>query len=589
MSLKKLFALLVIVWCSGMSVAQYNFYERNYLEPEADTVLFDKRSGTRHIDSLDRAYYNYQPSLFNNGRAYLPEFRDVKDWGTYRHLFADERPFYKADYHFTALPYVGFFYSFGGGGDQVLDLRYTHNFGNRVNLSFRYHRSADNGQMRNMSVNNNDLSLKLSYRGNHFRSYLDAYYGYDKYSESGGVTASQNLEPFTIDLFQTRKNDARAKVQRAYITSKNFLVLGKDSLSPWNVYFSPSWYVYERRYEETLSDTALINNANYSSTYTSDNWQEPHLLLDAGILFNKGKFRFSAGYTYDYWVYSNHANRIASSDNYLVSGLKWDFGKFRLDNDFRFFITGNPFEFSDKAKLTFAWNEKNRVGAEFLIENYFLEPFQMRYSANHFDWSNAYTNSTSTKRIFGNVFYEFSGKQKVRVNIRQLVINNQYLFENGNWSATGTTQSVFTPSLSVSLRFWKFSSNTSAELFVSDKSVLQHPDYRIRSRFFFDSPVFKAKRLKIATGVEVNYIPNYRVASYIPELGLFYYSNAIQNNSINSLQLDFFLNFEIERFRFFVSANGLNNLWDNSPRFYAEGYPVRPFFLRLGLSWDFVN
>jgi hypothetical protein len=234
-------------------------------------------------------------------------------------------------------------------------------------------------------------------------------------------------------------------------------------------------------------------------------------------------------------------------------------------------------------------NSKNRVGAEFLIENYFIEPFQMRYSANHFDWANSYASSSATNRIFGNLFYEFSGKQRVRLDVRQLIINNQYVFENGNWQGSGVTQAVFTPSLTGELHFWKFTSNTYAELFISNKSVIQHPDYRIRSRLFFDSPVFKAKRLILATGVEVNYMPNYRVVGYIPELGLYHYGNNPQNLDVNMLQLDLFVNLQIDRFRFLISVNGLNNLWDSTPRFYAEGFPVRPFFVRLGLSWDFVN
>lgn len=580
----------VLILLASFSVnAQYDFYERNYLEPEEDTVYFNLRSGTRHIDSLDRAYYNLNPSMFNNGRGYLPEFRTLKDWGTNRHFFADERATYKAKHHFTALPYVGFFYSFGGGGDQVMDLRYTHNFGQRTNLSFRYHRSADNGQMRGAKVNNNELSLKLSYKGEKIRSYIDAYYAFDDYMESEGISDNQDLEPFTIDLFQIKRLNANANVKRGYVTWKNYLTIGKDSLSPWNLYFSPSFHTYQRRFEEEFVDTTLQPSGNYNDLNTRDNWQEPHLLLDAGIMFKKEKFQISAGYVYDYWVYSNHANRIVGNDNYLVSGINWKFGKFTFTNDIRFFITGNPFEFYENANLSFQLTEKSRVGAELLLDNYFIEPFQMRYSANHYDWTNAYSGSSPTNRLFGQLFYEFSGKQKVRVDVRQMVINNQYVFENDNWVASGVTQSVFSPRVTGELRFWKFASQTNAELFLSNKSVISHPDYRIRTRFLFDSPIFKAKRLLLATGVEVNYIPNYRVASYLPELGVYHFNNTGNNYDINMLQLDFFLNLQIERFRFLISANGLNNLWDLTPRFYAEGYPVRPFFVRVGLSWDFVN
>jgi hypothetical protein len=72
-------------------------------------------------------------------------------------------------------------------------------------------------------------------------------------------------------------------------------------------------------------------------------------------------------------------------------------------------------------------------------------------------------------------------------------------------------------------------------------------------------------------------------------LGVFQYNSGNGVESVQNIQLDFFLNFQIDRFRFMIQAGGLNNLWDNEPRFNAVGYPVRPFYVRLGLAWDFVN
>lgn len=579
--------LLIGLLTTQYAVGQYGFFPRHYLEPERDTVFITKRSGTERIDSLDRAYYNLNPSLFNNGRAYLPEFRELTEWGSYRHLFGDERVIYRSDFHFTALPYMGFFYSFGSGGDQVMDVRYTHNFGQKVNLSFRYHRVADNGQMRRTKVGNNDVNLKLSYSGTRFRSYLDGYFGFDNYFEHGGIADPADLENLALALVPVQRTSADVNVRRAYITWKNYLALGKDSLQRFNLYVNPSFHTFRRRYVEAI-DTAMFPNYLLDADSTRDNWQEPHLLLDAGVLLKTKAFQLSAGYVFDYWRFDNLGQQFSGVDNYIVSGLKWRFRGFELTNNFRFFVTGNPFEFKDEARLSYAF-KSHRVGADFLIENYFIEPFQMRYTANYFNWENAYSGSNATTRLLGGLFYELTGKQALRVDVRQLVMSNPWVFENGNWLPSGRTQSVFAPRIRGALRFWKFSSHTTLEMFVSNKSVISHPDYRIRSRFFLDSPIFKAKRLLLATGVEFTYMPDYELNGYLPELSVFQYipGNGIQ--SVQNIQLDFFLNFQIDRFRFMIQAGGLNNLWDDAPRYNAVGHPVRPFYMRLGLAWDFVN
>src|SRR5690606_15245565 len=85
-----------------------------------------------------------------------------------------------------------------------------------------------------------------------------------------------------------------------------------------------------RRYEEKDLSPDLQSTANYSATYTTDNFQEPHLLVDAGILFSKNKFKFSAGYVYDYWLYTNRGNRLSVVDNYFVSAFYLMFLNFLL-------------------------------------------------------------------------------------------------------------------------------------------------------------------------------------------------------------------------------------------------------------------
>jgi hypothetical protein len=180
--IKKLLVFSVFLTSlTGALNAQYHFTQLPQLTPHIDTLLINHRSGGSKIDSLDRAYYNYFPSVFGVGRAVLPSFRYGSQATAHRYFFSDDRTIYRANFHFTALPYTGFFYSFGGGGEQVMDLRYTQNVGQNLNISFRYHRTtSDQGLnsflMRHLETKTNDLSLNMHFRKNRIQSFLSLYY-----------------------------------------------------------------------------------------------------------------------------------------------------------------------------------------------------------------------------------------------------------------------------------------------------------------------------------------------------------------------------------------------------------------------------
>jgi hypothetical protein len=559
----------------------------NYLEEKEDTIYFTTRTGGSRMDSLDKAYYNLNPSIFNNGRAYLPAFRDLAQWGNMNYQFGDARPQYFADYHFAGLPYVGFFYSFGTKLDQVLDLRFAYNFSKKWAMSFRFHRSSDNGQMRRTKSSLNDIDLKLSYRGNHYRSYIDAYFGNDKYQESGGIQDADELLNLGLDLIAVNRNSAEVQVKRAHVSWKNYFSLGKDSLSKFSLYITPSFHTYNRKYTESNVDTSVQNFAYINPLTTYDNYQEPHALLDGGFMFKVKKLEISLGYVGDYWEYHNLSNTLYGFDQYVVSGLNVNFNHWKINNSLRVFTNGNPIEFTDNFNVIGTYG-KHSLGVSGLAENYFIQPYQMSYNANHAEWTNAYKKSTSTSRYYGNVFYQFGGKQNVRVQVADMLVQHPIIFENGNWINKVGAQNILSPKVSAEFKFWRFVSQSQLEAFVSDKSIFQHPDYRIRSRFFINTPLFKAKILHIIFGVDFQYYPNYNLTSYNAELGLFQFQNVYSVNT-NSIQLGAFLNLQIDQFRFMIAAQGLDYMWEQHNSFNSQGYPNRPFTIRLAITWDFFN
>jgi hypothetical protein len=492
-----------------------------------------------------------------------------------------------AKYHFAGLPYVGFFYSFGSKLDQVIDLRFAYNFTKKWGLSFRFHRSSDNGQMRMSKMSLNDMNLKLSYRGLKFRSYLDAYFGNDKYQASGGIADTNELQNFSLDLIQVNRQDAQVKLKRAQVSWKNIYALGKDSSAKFNLYLQPSFHTYNRNYIESNVDTSKQASGNFNALSTDDNFQEPHALLEGGFLLRTQKLEASVGYVADYWQYNNLSNRFHGIDQYVVSGIRFETKHFVLNNALRVFTNNNPVEFTEKFNFAINYG-KHQVGGAILLENYFIQPFQMAYQSNHAQWTNTYKNSTPTTRYYGNIFYQLGGKQHLKVELSDSYILHPILFSNGTWISKNGTQNILSPKISAKFIFWRFVSESQLEAFISNKSIFQHPDYRIRTRLFINTPLFKAKILKLVFGVNFQYYPNYNLSVYNTELGLFDFQSTYSLNT-NSIQLGAFLALQIDQFRFMVSAQNMDAFWEPKNQFNAVNYPQRPFYIRLGITWDFFN
>lgn len=583
----------LVLFESGLLRAQYNFVLKNNFSPKIDTLFFDHRSGGKQIDSLDKAYYDLFPTLFNVGRAYLPFFQPMKQWGSYRHFFSDERLVYRAAYHFTALPYTGFFYSFGSGGEQVLDLRYTQNVGKHFNLSFRYHRTMSDPSrtsflMRNIEAQANDLSLNLHYNKDRLNSFLSVYYGFDNNRENFGLDGTNpNLINFPLEQIPVNNTIASAQVKRVQIELRNELDLSQDTTGNLKFVNSLGFHNFKRSYIDSLTFSSF-NSWIYDSMKTNDIWEEPHLLMDNGLLLKRENFKAFAGFQFDYFTYFNRGIRTNRLDGIVLGSFQVEKEKLFWMNKLRFFIFGTPGEYNLNSTLKLKMSDLWSIGADFLHERIFPEFFQLNYRGNHFEYDYSAANISPTLRTFIEPYIGFGNKQRLQFSTAFLNVNNLYLFTGTGWNFTGN-QNVISPIFSWKLRKGALGFNGKAQYFVGNKSDFFAPDYLITSRLFLDGAVFKDKKLKVATGVEVYYFDGYESLTYHPEVGVFGQLLNPQSMPNQNLLLNVFVNLQMDRFRFFLAANRINTLFESQVGAFVDGYPLRPFFIRMGIVWDFVN
>ncbi len=593
LQLSKFLGALFLVLLGFSANAQFDFVNRVNFTPQIDTLFFEHRSGTRHIDSMDVAYYGQFPSFFNNGRGVLPYFQSLNNFGTYRYFFVDERPVFLADYHFTALPYAGFFYSFGGGGEQVLDFRYSQNVGQNFNLSFRFHRNVSDQanagfQMRRTEVLSNDVSMNLNYHKGKINSFFEAYFGFDNYHESFGLDSANIMNPnFELLQIATNRSNAAVRTRRAQVSWRTEYALVDDSTKSLKYVLQPSFHTFQRRFQDSLLSPPFYQDYLIDSMRTRDSWEEPHVLLENGLQFKALGMQIYGGFVFDFFQYYNFGKRAERLDGYLVGALKFTKNRFDLDAKVRYFLLGTPGEFQNFARINYGITEKLNVGGSMLFDRTFPEFFQLLYRGNalEYDYSNQSINPTTRFKLEGQIGY--GKEQKIQAGVAYMNITNLYYLQNAAWNFDGQQQ-FLSPSLSWNVQWKKLVWQGTARYFTGEKQLLGAPDYHLNTRLFLDGALFKAQRLKVATGVDFHYFDGYQVFAYQPELGVFAQGSTNPLLPSTNMMLNAFVNLQMDRFRFFVSVNRINTLFEARTSM-VEGIAFRPFFIRMGLSWDFVN
>lgn len=99
-----------------------------------------------------------------------------------------------------------------------------------------------------------------------------------------------------------------------------------------------------------------------------------------------------------------------------------------------------------------------------------------------------------------------------------------------------------------------------------------------------------AKVLKTEVGADLSYFTKYYADTYSPALGL--YANQPTEDLIKvggHPIISVYANFHLKHTRFYLMASHLNYNKEGGTTFGAPHYPVNPFVIKFGLSWNFFN
>jgi hypothetical protein len=321
---------------------------------------------------------------------------------------------------------------------------------------------------------------------------------------------------------------------------------------------------------------------------TTDLWEEPHAVLENGFQLKNKSFTFYGGFLLDFYRYMNRNFRNDRLDGTVRASLNYHNRDWILHVDGQFYVFGTPGEYNLNANLRYKIAPKISANITANVQRIFPEFFQLNYLGNRFAYNYNPSDFDPSQCLNSSAKLSLGEKQVVTLGVDYSQVNNLYVFDSLGWN-DGTNQNFLAPNLDLKVQAGIFNWNGSAKFYFGNKASLLLPDFMASTRVYLNASLFKAKRLKIATGAEFQYFNGLPNMLYFPELGLFSSTSLAPALPPTNLFLNAFVNIEIDRFRFFINANRINQLFEPNVTALVRDYPVRPFFIRMGLTWDFIN
>jgi len=380
----------------------------------------------------------------------------------------------------------------------------------------------------------------------------------------------------------------------------------------------------------TLFDYSFVNNGTgyytqgQDSVYMQQNWiWVDNKVMLSGFLGNpRSPLEFSAGLgnRYDEFIarpvptllrdslpdtaYSIGVNRNVLISNYFEGQIKKEAlhpGEWEYGADAKLFLTG---EDAGNFMLHAALGKELKNDAGSFVVGFRQEVNSTPY--NYTNYENIYTQQFySFKPENVNMLYGSLESAKLRLSGG---VNN-YLIGNYIYVDQNETPAQYTVPFTIT-QAWVRKVFKAGHFYLDNQLAYQQlpinapvnvPALMGRHQLSYEQNLFK-RALKIEVGIEVRYNTPYKPAGYDAMLNRFFYQNSVTVS--NAPEGSVFLNFRVKRFRAFVMADNLQELFFQNTTLFM-GTPVLNFnntglnstpvysspdlLIRFGFVWPLVN
>lgn len=562
--------LLIVAFCQLSGLAQSPF--GNYFQ---DTLKPGHRISGK-LDSVDANLATYQHTLPGDFNPFLFPF-SFSDLNT-----VWVKPQLR---RFSSIPHIAFEYSMGSKSAQFGKITYTQAIDSNTFIQFDYIRNSTAGNLRNSSFERNTAQLMLMHRSRYYGTILDvSFYGSNNRLSNGTIGDSVR-EGFALQFQEVDKSNTENKIKEFHIGWKNYISFTKDSLQKIGLLLQPGLDIQNLRYLETDTLEGIYGFYNYDSLNTADYWELASLKMNGGVFYKNRGFNIEAGLGTRYWDYDNMLIHQDTTEIHGFAALDMNIKGYMLNAaaNYTFVGANGETQITAEAKKAFRTNVFSVSGS---FSRKYPQNYQRAYYGNTlaYDWTNKelFTKSAlNLNWVNKNRFVPFFAQAFVENNSKMPV------FIQNKWRQdTLISLNVLGIQAGFEYSYKKLLVQGRASYRESTGDLL--PNWMLSGRIAYNGGLFKAKKLKTVTGIEIGYISHYQLLDFVPQMNTYTFVNSLRQFN-DMMKLHFYSQFDLGYFRWFVRVENIEQTFVKPTNFEGIGYPVTPLQLRFGVSWDFFN
>lgn len=567
------------VWLAHVGFSQFQI--------EPDTVYYNN-SPLSNLDSSD-IQQNNNASVVDGGFSLM----NVNSYGSEAiinlilgHGISHENYHFQA-YRFSAIPYLGFAFGFGAQGTTDISVNYAQAFTDSTLLNINYIQNGSNGFLRNSAFKKNNLELRFRHLGRIYSARMDASYHKGVYNHCGGLL--DTLTPgFGLEFQRIAKKNANSAFVNGLIDFQQYLDFIPGTENAFGLKFQHTYSIHNRKFHEIDTLTGLYDQVYLNADTTSDQYNLASIENGVGIFYTRKGFTIEGGPALRYWSYLNFENQKDSVELNVRAMTQLLFAKFKLNSDAYFNLFGAYNEWMMNANLDMRFSSKSRLLANMRIGAVAPKQFQRFYLANNYQYNLIDITTQGLISLKGD-FHQVVKDSTMSFNasLYSSTITNPYVFSDSTWDNKSVSSiSVLGISVKGELNFWKMSIQPNLNYYISNASFI--PDYLVGTRLLFRAKLFAGKKLAFAGGVDVSYRSSLSEMTYVPSLDVFDLINTGANLQARE-NLHVFANFGIKDFSFYIRAENLAYFWKDESISEMNAYPLTPWRLKVGITWEFYN
>lgn len=487
----------------------------------------------------------------------------------------------------TRLTYIN-----AGRREQLFALKHQNQFGNGLQYFLDINKISSPGTFINQEAGISDFFTNLNYKSKS-KSYIGQFsvgYFRKKQQENGGlfnkVIYEQNLFEDPLSVNVNLNNSSSQFTNYTYHLYQQFRLF-KISNNSFYVALNNKYSTNERFFNDNDVLSPIYNTVRLDSLSWLDSISYSTIENTAflGVKNKKLDFNFFGQYAFNSYFQTTGID-TNYNDVYAGVQIKFKLKKISLLADAKYGVSGyrqNDWRLNSELNIDIS----KKIRLEINIYSQILEPDlkYVRYSSNHFYWSNYSLNKQQKSGIKGGIFFD---KYRLHLLAKSILLNN-YIYFDDKLNLQQHQQASFINSFSVakdiSLKKLHFRTVLIYQT-TSDKYLFPLPDFVGRQLVYFQSYAFK-KAVKIQFGFNISFTSKYYGYAYMPEITEFFIQ---KNQKIGDYPFtDVFLNMRVKRAQVFLKYEHLNTFWTEDKFYSTANYPAMNRSLKIGIVWNLVD